>query len=96
MSSDYFFMCGRNTGKTVNSIPGVLEYLFGGKCIYRYDERQMMHHYEIRNDDIGLIDLTVTNECFIYEDINVRITRMCEEYLGYMEYKFRDYIRNGK
>lgn len=24
-----------------------------GICIYRYDPQRMIHHYEIKNDDIG-------------------------------------------
>ena len=96
-SDGYFiFIVGRNTGKITNTIPRLLEFLFGGACIYRYDSCRMIHHYEINNDDIGYIDIRVTQECFLYEDINVRIHRMCETYLAFMKYKYRDYIRKEK
>ena len=42
------------------------------------------------------MDMTVTNECFIYEKFSVRIHRMCEEYDGYMRYKYRDYEKETK
>lgn len=97
VSDGYFiFIGGRNSGRITNTIPYLLDFLFGGTCTYHYDPQRMIHHYEIKNDDIGQVDLTVTNECFIFEDINVRIHRMCEEYLGYMEYKYSDYIRKEK
>jgi hypothetical protein len=89
----YIYMGGRNSGKTIYTMPYFMEYLFGGKCEYHYDPQTMTHHYLIENDDIGFMDMTVTNECFIYEKVEVRIPRMCEEYLAYMEYKYRDYKR---
>ena len=97
VSNGYFiFMGERNTGKITNTIPHLLEFLFGGTCIYNYEPQGMIHHYKINNDDIGYIHFRVTQECFVREDINVRIQRMCEEYLAYMEYKYRDYIRKEK
>lgn len=92
----YLYVGGRNSGKTMYTMPYFLEYLFGGTCVYHYDPRLKIHHYIIKNDDIGFMDMTVTNECFIYERANVRIHRMCEEYQAYMEYKYRDYIRKEK
>jgi hypothetical protein len=82
--------------KYMSSNPCILEHWFGGTCEYSYDSQQQIHHYLIKNDDIGFMDMTVTNECFMYESFDVRMTRMCEEYLAYMEYKYRDYIRKEK
>ena len=97
VSDGYFiFTGGRNSGNITNTMPYLLEFLFGGTCTYCYDPCTMIHHYQIKNDDIGYVDMTVTNECFIHEDINVRVHRMLEEYLAYMEYKYRDYIRKEK
>lgn len=94
--SYYVFMGGRNCGRTMNTIPYFLVYLFGGTCEYRYDAQLMVHHYLIKNDDIGFMDMTVTNECFIYENIDVRVHRMMEEYDAYMRYKFRDYEKENE
>lgn len=80
-------------GRSVYGITHVLQYLFGGTCEYRYNVKTMVHHYLIKNDDIGSMDFAITNECFIYENIDVHISRMCEEYDGYMRYKYRDYVR---
>ena len=89
VSNGYFiFTGGRNTGKITKTLPYLLEFLFGGTCIYHYEPQGMIHHYEIINDDIGHMHIRVTQECFVYEDINVRVQRMCEEYLAYMEYKY--------
>lgn len=89
----YIYSGGRHSGNCAKSIPCYLQYLFGGTCEYRFDTRLMEHHYLIKNDDIGVIDMVVTNECFCYENINTRLWRMCEEYDGYMRYKYRDYVR---
>ena len=90
----YIHTGGRGCGRAFASIPRTLQFLFGGKCEYVYDAPTMTHHYLIINDDIGFMDMTVTNECFICENANVRLRRMCEEYDGYMRYKYRDYINN--
>lgn len=96
MSGYYFYMGGRNSGKVICSITMYLEFLFGGTCEYQFDPQEMIHHYLIKNDDIGFMDMTVTNECFVYENINVRMQRMCEEYDAYMRYKYRDYTKGEK
>lgn len=95
MSGYYIYIGGRNCGR-FSTIPDLLEYWFGGTCEYTYDQQQQIHHYLIKNDDIGFIDMTVTNECFMYESFDVRMTRMCEEYLAHMEYKYRDYMCREK
>lgn len=92
--SYYIFMGGRGCGRRMNTISHFLEFLFGGVCEYYYDPLRQVHHYTIKNDDIGFMDMTVTNECFIHEDANIRLNRMCEEYDAYMRYKFRDYEEN--
>ena len=94
--SYYIYVGGRNQGKTIYTIRHYLEFLFGGTCEYQFDPQTMTYHYLIRNDDIEYIDITVTNECFVYEDISTSLYRMCEEYDSYMRYKYRDYIRKEK
>ena len=90
--SFYVYIGGRNNGKTIFTTCRFLEFLFGGTCEYQYDPHLQVHHYLIKNDDIGFIDMTVTNECFKNENLNVRIYRICEEYDGCMRYKYRDYM----
>ena len=88
----YIFIGGRDNGKTIYTIRNYLEYLLGGICEYQFDAEQMIHHYLIRNDDIGFMDITVSNPCFINENLGTRLIRMCEEYDAYMRYKYRDYM----
>ena len=90
--SYYFYIGGRGSGRKTITISHLLEFLFGGRCEYNYDPQQQVHHYSIKNDDIGFMDLTVTNECFMSENGIVLIHRMCEEYDAYMRYKYRDYM----
>lgn len=92
----YIYIAGRNSGKSIYTISRYLEFLFGGTCEYQFEPCSKIHHYLIKNDDIGFIDMTVTNECFVYENINVHVQRMCEEYDSYMRYKYRDYIAKEK
>ena len=92
----YFLKGGRNTGKKIGTIPYFLEFLFGGTCEYLYDPQRQVHHYLIKNDDIGFMDMTITNECFMYENADVRVQRMCEEYDSYMRYKYRDYMEGER
>ena len=91
--SFYVFVGSRanKVSKIRYGISYLLEYLFGGECVYDYDVACQIHKYKLRNDDIGYYEFNVTNEAFIYEIFDVRITRMCEEYDAYMRYKFRDY-----
>ena len=45
----YIFMGGRNCGRSIkNTIPYILEWLFGGSCEYHYDVRTQIHHYFIK------------------------------------------------
>lgn len=96
MFKDYrleIFIGGRaNRLSKINySICTYLEYLFGGEVEYDYDVARQTHKYKLQNDDIGYFEFSVVNEAIIYEPLEVRIVRMCEEYDGYMRYKFRDY-----
>lgn len=43
---------------------------------------------------IGYMELTATDGCLFWESFSTRIERMCEEYDGYMRYKYRDYERS--
>ena len=96
MLEDYKFhsftcVSGDKVIKIRYGICDLLEYLFGGEVEYDYDVERLIHKYKIRNDDIVYYEFSVLNEAFIYETLEVRLLRMCEEYDAYMRYKFRDY-----
>lgn len=91
---DYYVLIGGRANRVTKinySICQHLVYLFGGKVEYCYDVQRQIHKYKIMNDDIGYCELSVTNETFIYEPLDVRMMNMCEEYDAYMRYKSRDY-----
>ena len=86
----YIAICGRGTGKRLQFITFMCEYLFGGAADFEYNPRELCYYIFIRNDDIGEMTFSILDETLSREPLNVRLSRMCEEYDGFMRYKFRD------
>ena len=91
-----YFIGGRNTGKSefyMGYLCVLLEYLVGGKVTY---EQVVKNCYKvfIKNDDIVEYVYTIFIGAIFYENFEVRLCRMLEEYDAYMRYKFRDYEEN--
>ena len=92
----YVFAGGRGVGKSNPTITQTLKWLLGGTVTYTFDKSTNTHLYHIKNDDIGEYVWSVSNEAFVYEPLLTRLHRMCEEYYGYMRYKYRDYERENE
>lgn len=86
----YLAIGGRGTGKKLQVIRFMCEYLFGGQAELDYNPREQCYYIMLRNDDIDEIIFSILEETLLREPLNVRLSRMCEEYEGFMRYKFRD------
>lgn len=90
----YIIMGGRasTTEKRLRFISMMCQYLFGGVSEFIYNPKELCYYITIRNDDIGEMTFSILDETLRHEPLNVRLSRMCEEYDAYMFYKFRDYV----
>lgn len=75
---------------TFEEVCDTLKWFLGGSVTDHYNEATKVHYFVIINDDIGDMVIDACDDAFKYEPLQVRISRMCEEYNGYMNYKFRD------
>ncbi|MBP3887232.1 MAG: hypothetical protein J6F30_06220 [Cellulosilyticum sp.] len=91
-----YFIGGRNYGKAdfyMNYLRVLLEYYLGGSANYELFTNNCYKIY-IKNDDIESYIFTLFLDTIFYENFEVRLSRMLEEYDAYMRYKYRDYERS--
>lgn len=93
-----FFIGGRHTGKAdfyMSYLCVLLEYFVGGKATYEPLTKNCFRIF-ITNDDIGEYIFAIFTDAIFYENFEVRLSRMLEEYDAYMRYKFRDYEKENE